>query len=228
MSGDAEPVPQISSFLEDLVYRHKRLTWAALLGGGILSLLGPLVFTFLYILLALPEKSLKEHGFWGVFGLTCAYTLPLLFLLAGTTGGSLLERFVDASDDSFAMRMARGRVGAFLLMLDIANVGPTLVREGFRRIKGESQMSRLNSNRVAMGIQTLLADEYGMSPSKLIQPGETADDLEPLLAFLIFFHVVDLSKKGDRVWLTSRVRSELVQAGAVRALRRSAKSPGSA
>jgi hypothetical protein len=54
-----------------------------------------------------------------------------------------------------------------------------------------------------------MSTDSGISPAALLLPGEPADRLAPLLAYLLYHEIIDLSKQGDRVWLISHIRRDL-------------------
>jgi len=199
----------ILPFLQKLQRVHQLQTCAALLGGLALSLAGPMFVTLCFLLFSLT--LILDRGFWGAYWIITAVTLPVFFGFAAWLRGSVLEHMVPDGDTISGM-IFRRTVLKVLIVLELANIGPRLVLWAVGRYRGRRRVRRMKLGRVAQCVATLSQTDGGVSPARLLFPEESADKLEPLLAFLIYHEIVDLSKQGDRVWLTSNIRRRLEEA----------------
>jgi hypothetical protein len=193
-------------YLKKLRRNHRIKTWSALIGGLLLSLVGPMLITLSCLIISL--SLIGSHGFWGTYCIIAAITLPIFFLLAYYVNGSVLERWVP-DGDTLSGRFMRRTIAPNLIILEIANIGPRLVLWAINRFLGHGRVRGATPLRVAQCLATLMNTDGGVSPASLLLPGEPADHLEPLLAYLLYNDIVDLSKRGDRVWLVSHIRREL-------------------
>jgi hypothetical protein len=193
-------------FLTRLQRRQLLMTIAGLLGGAVLALLGPMLILLFYLLFS--TTLMASYGFWGTYWIIAAVTLPIFFLMAFTLRGSVLERWVP-DGDSLSGRFARRYIAPTLVILEIANAGPRLIIWAVERVLGHARVSGASPQRMASCLAILMQADGGISPLKLLLPGESPDCLEPLLAYLLYHGIIDLSKQGDRVWLVSHVRREL-------------------
>lgn len=196
----------IVAFLRRLKLRNQIQTYAALIGGILVALLGPLCILLFYLLFSLT--LLSSYGFWGAYCRIATVTLPIFFLMAYWLRGSVLERWVP-DGDTLSGRFMRKCVAPTLIILEIANIGPRLVLWAIDRLRGQYRVRGAPLPRIAQAIGTFLKTDSGISPAALLLSGEPADRLAPLLAFLLYHQIVDLSKQGDRVWLVSHWRREL-------------------
>jgi hypothetical protein len=71
------------------------------------------------------------------------------------------------------------------------------------RIVGHRRIHSIGLGRIAQAVAELTRFGQGVKPSALLFPNESAKQLEPILAFLLYHEIVDLAKRGDRIWLTS-------------------------
>jgi hypothetical protein len=195
----------ILPFLKRLQRTHQIHTYAALIGGAILSLLGPLFFTLCFLIFSF--SLILDHGFWGAYCIIAVLTLPIFFGIAAWLRGSVLEAANDSDSIFFSRIFLR-----VLIVLEIANIGPRLVLWAVGRLRGQWRVRHTKLGRVAQCVATLTETDGGISPAKLLFPEESVDALEPLLAFLLYHEIVDLSKQGDRVWLVSHIRRKLEEA----------------
>jgi hypothetical protein len=206
-STDAETTA-ILRFLFRLRRKHLVQTYAGLIGGAMISLLGPLCILLTYLLFSMT--LIASYGFWGAYLRVAAVTLPLFFLLAYWLRGSVLERWVP-DGDTLSGRFMRRWIAPTLVILEIANSGPRMMIWAMDRLIGQHRVSGTPLPRIAQGVSALLKTDSSISPAALLLPGEPADQLELLLGFLLYYQIVDLSKQGDRVWIMSHQRRELEQ-----------------
>jgi hypothetical protein len=158
--------------------------------------------------LTLSLSLIASYGFWGAYGMIAAVSLPLFFLIAWKLRGSVLEHTVP-DGDSLSGRFMQRWVAPLLIIVEIANIGPRLVIWAIERMRGHRRVRGMGLGRIAQAVEELTRAEQGISPAKLLFPGEPPKQLEPILAFLLYYEIVDLSKRGDRVWMLSTVRQRL-------------------
>jgi hypothetical protein len=171
--------------------------------GVPLSFVGPFFFTFMGWAIW-HENSRKPYPFWTAFTFITLVSLPLLYLLAWILKGSILDRSAETMSP-FAQR----RTGAGLLVLDLANIGPRMVLYGMKCRSERKRCGDADIERAALAVAALSAFQTSVPPVQLLQNGEPAEQLEPLLGFLMHHQMVDISATGDRVWLNSDLRRKL-------------------
>jgi hypothetical protein len=200
----AVDVHRVTDMLIRAEQTHRNNAWAAIAGGGMLCLVSVFLLTVLYELLPTPSIG----GFKFTYIVVGIVGLPLLFWLAYKLQGSLLEATVPGSD-LLQTRIVGRRVIPILFVAEIANIGPRLVLWGIAQVRGRSAFGTMSHDRLAAALVTLAEADGGISPAKLILPGESADQLEPLLGVLLYHELADLSKNADRVWITTEAKRKL-------------------
>jgi hypothetical protein len=135
-------------------------------------------------------------------------TLPFSFLIAHYLKGSILEATVPDSD-FMESRVGARVVGPFLVVAEIANFGPRLVLYGIKTLRNRHWIGQAQPARIAAAVATMIAADKAIAPAKLLLPGETADDLDPIMAFLLYHELADMSKTGDRMWLSTEGKRKL-------------------
>lgn len=183
-------------------------TTAFLVFGVPLSFIGPLFFTavgWAFWIRAHRELYPPPYPWLTAFVIVSAVTLPLFYLLARAyKGTSVLEQHAEDLDTFTGRRHAGG-----LMVLELANIGPRMVMHALGTRAARRRAGDVDLQRAAEAVGTMSAVDTGISPAKLLRSGESPDVLEPLLAFLMFHHIADISSAGDRVWLNSDVRRAL-------------------
>ena len=189
----------------DATHRLKSILFIAF--GVPLSFIGPLVFTGIAFVVAISRPHSAEFHLWSTFIWICVISLPLLYLLAWKLKGSVLESSAETLDT--IGRFGRRRVALPLVILEMSNIGPRMVLHGISLHRGRQNTGAVNLERAALALQTLAMFGEGIPPAKLLRPGEPPAQLEPLLGFLMFHDLADISKTGDRVWLRTEAREKL-------------------
>jgi hypothetical protein len=115
--------------------------------------------------------------------------------------GSILEHGAEQLGE-FSQRRAAGG----LFFLEVFNTGPRMVLHAMRSYSARKQAGKIDLERAAEAVCTMSATDTAVSPAKLLRAGVPPEQLEPLLSFLMFHHIADISADGDRVWLNSDVR----------------------
>jgi hypothetical protein len=194
------------SFLKHQVRLQRIKTLAAIFGGAILCLIGPLLIELFYSLIS--TTLISSYGFFGTYRIIAAITLPIFFLIAYLLKGSVLENAIP-DGETLSGRIMRRWIAPALIIVEIANIGPRLVLWGLSQVMGERRVHGASLPRLAKCLVTLAAIDGGISPAKLTLPEENVDHLAAMLGFMLFYDLIDLSKQGDRVWLTSETRQGL-------------------
>ncbi len=195
----------VVAYLQQIEREYRARTTLGLVGGIALSLFTPILFTLFFYVAAVT--LIAEHGFVVAYLIVAAVTLPAMFAIAYFLKGSLIDRAVegDVFDNPF---MAR-RVGAIYIVADIANIGPRLTLWAAYRIRHKAGLAGADLGRLAAAIVTLAHAAGGIPPAALLVDDEPGEALEPILAYLLSFDIADLSKRGDRVWLSSFAKGKL-------------------
>ena len=185
--------------------QHKNAAWAAILGGFFLCLATALVLSILYFLFS----GLNTIGGWPfkvTFFIVLIVCLPAMFLLAANLQRGLPEAGGAPAAGGAAPLLADrddGTESPVRWAAERANMGPRLVLWGVRQVRGRSAFGVVPHDRLVAALVTLATADAGISPAKLLLPGESADQLEPLLGVLLHHDLADLSKNADRVWITT-------------------------
>jgi hypothetical protein len=199
---------RIVAFLQKIVSGHRNRAISLIVFGIPLSFIGPLFFTLIVFAVSARRRGVHLH-YWQAFPWVCLVTLPLLYLLAWSAKGSIFEKNDSFTDyDELPGFSIRGRAAAGMMFLEIANIGPRMVLYGTKQLRGQSS-SQVDLNRAAKAVAALMMSEDGIPPAQLLLEGEPAQNLEPILAFLMFYDLADISKDGDRVWLQTAARKKL-------------------
>ena len=195
------------NYLRKIESTHRLKSILLLIFGVPLCFIGPLLFTFFAWLSSLSRRHPWNFHFWPMFLLICALLLPLLFLLAGKLKGGVLDSSAETLDSMG--RYAARRVALPLVILEMSNIGPRMLLYGIQLHRGRQNTGGVSLERAAIALQTLAMFGEGVPPAKLLRPGEPPAQLEPLLGFLMFHDLADISTTGDRVWLRSETREKL-------------------
>ena len=196
----------VMDMLDRVEHTHRNNATAAVAGGAVLCLVSVLLLTILYYLLAFG--GIGDLGFKWTYVIVGLVSLPLLFLIAFKLQGSVLEATVPGST-LLESRIIGQQVVPLLVVGEMANVGPRLVLWGISQLRGRSAFGTMQHERLAAALLTLIEADGGVSPAKLLLPGESADALEPMLGSLLYFELADIGKKGDRVWVTTEAKKKL-------------------
>jgi len=188
---------------------HLAQTISALVGGIILSLLGPMIVTVSFLIFSL--SLILDHGFWGAYWIIAAVTLPIFFGIAAWLRGSVLEHAVRDDDSIGGVIMGRF-IARVLIVVEVANIGPRLTLWAIGRLRDTWRVRQVRLGRIAQCVATLAAAHTSIDPTQLLFPGEAPEQLPLMMRFLIFHQIADLSKTGDRVWITSWFRGRLEKA----------------
>ena len=197
----------VSAALAQLEKEHRSRAWAAVLGGSILCGLSVLILTIVYYLFS-GFAPISGTGFKGTYLTVGMICLPLLFLLAAKMPGSVLEQTVPGSDLLEGRFLGR-QLTMGLVVVEMANIGPRLTLWGVVQLRARSAFGAVTRDRTAAALALLADANTAVLPVRLLLPGEPAERLEPLLGVLLYHDLVDLSKKADRVWITSEGKRKL-------------------
>jgi hypothetical protein len=192
----------ISEFLRKHDELQKRLMMGAIAGGVVICMISTLIITVIYMILANDTSFMLTYIVIGIV------TLPISFAIAHYLKGSILEATVP--DSAFMeSRMGARMVGPALVVAEIANFGPRLVLYGIKTLQNHHWIGQPQPARIAAAVAVMVTADAAVTPVKLLLSGETADQLEPVMAFLLYHELVDMSKTGDRLWLTTEGKRKL-------------------
>ena len=199
----------------DLAYRNG--AWTAILGGAAICLAIVLVPAVLYFV----ATNIMAGGpsFTLVFAVLAVVLLPLMFVAAArfqrpmpgpaTPASEQIRSRRDEDDDDASNDEVKALARRGAALGERVNTGARLVLWGVGRVRGRSAFATVPVERVALAVVTLVDAGQGVSPVKLLLPGESADELEPLLGVLLYHDLADLSKRADRVWITTEAKRKL-------------------
>jgi hypothetical protein len=198
-----------------LIKEKERTQWTkiciSLLLGMLLLPVGPLVIN---VALWVPYQAVnvifrnrfdRTFLFWPHYWIVAVISLPLLFLLATLVRGSPLDAAAENSGESF--KWAFGMVP--LALLEAGNIGPRLMVSGIRQWRVRRGLGAIDPNHLVDAILRLSDCMKSVSPLAILQPGQSANHLEQILPILLFYDIADISKTGDRVWLSSSAKRRL-------------------
>ncbi len=209
--------------------RRRYLSIAGMIAGLPLLLPAPLIFACVAWYVIRTWAPLPVD-FITVLLVTALIIIPLSFLTElRTRGGFLNQAFAEAGEvtpvtglESAALAAAaylgRPATGALALMnprLSTAGItelmltGPRWILGGIRGLRLDWRMRKQDRDGPAKMLADLLALSSGTDPKKLAQPGETMDQLDATLAYLVTFGWVGLTVTMDRVYVYSESREAL-------------------
>ncbi|MEA2709530.1 MAG: hypothetical protein QOF78_2131 [Phycisphaerales bacterium] len=186
--------------------------FALILAGAIVSMFGPIIFGSAIWLRQFRGAGVgigeKYHSWWWVVGMTCLWFLPILFFIEWITRGKLLDSAVEDVGDMPRFVAHRAVAGAFFVELCLW--GPRMVTGGVRKQIGLTTHRHADRTLAAAMLAELLNHGEGMPIGKLYVLAKNDDHaFSTTLAYLMFHDLVDVSKKGDRVWLLSEGKRTL-------------------
>lgn len=190
--------------------KNFRVRWFALfMLGAIVSLFGPIIFGSLFWMRQFGRHHVSMHHSWlWHVGFTCLWFLPILFFIEWVTRGKLLENTVEEVDGMG--RFIGGRVVAGAVFVEVCLWGPRMVSGGVRKQFGLSRHRRADRALAAAMYAELLNRGEGLPIGELFVLAQNRDEaFSDALAYLMFHDLVDVSKSGDRVWLTSEGKKTL-------------------
>lgn len=198
----------------DHLHRLERNWWIAVMAllavGGVGSFLGPALAASIYWL-AEAKYTRWPPAWWDLFLRCCVVVIPLMYMLAWITKGSLTEEFADETDAMCGPMLwgFRGRAALGLLILDLLLFAPRAVFHGLEKRRARAAMGTVDLPRIANALIVLASSEDGISPARLLKPNEAPEVLEGIFQYLLLHEQIGISKKGDHIWLASTTRQKL-------------------
>jgi hypothetical protein len=186
-----------------------RMAIAALAGGTILSMLGPIIAFGIVCLVAVKNGGTVPG--WAGFWLTTAIVLPLTIAVGYSYRGGLTASAAEgASDwDSPLTYGMRGRAMAGLLVIDVILVVASLAGFGIRRLRTWGELEKVSRSRAAELLAQLFLQEQGQPFSSLMRPGEAWEEFRLTVDYLLLHELVGASQKRKVLWLSSDARAML-------------------
>jgi hypothetical protein len=186
---------------------HLLKTIASIAGGILLTFAGLLFVASIFFVWHLEgDWWSPSAGFGSIFLWTALFVLPITFAAAGMGSGSFFEKALDGADARpYFGQSAWPELG--FLLLDLANIGPTLVVFGLRRWWRRRSIGIVDRSVAARIVAMLLAADAAIPSAELIRlVGAEADKAIHLLVFL---EIIDIGRTSRRVWLSGDARHEL-------------------
>lgn len=204
--------------------------WIALACGVPLCFLGPVILASVFWIAALLGLG-KWTPWWWWLGGVAALGIPSLFRLEIRSRGKFLNETIEeaATYDSDVM----GRLTAVTLLygagwgaLGALGANPGLATAGFvefflsglrlvlfgLRTNRESRSGKtVDRERAAEVVAFLLGRQDGVEPRALLKSGERMAELSPVLLWLAGQGWLGVVATGDRVFLYSEARRELLK-----------------
>jgi hypothetical protein len=187
--------------------------------GGVVCMIGPVIFGTLFWLRQYRDGvAIVEPRPWLiVVSMTAAWFLPILFLIEWLTRGSLLENTLEGASDmgfSYGGRMAggsyfAGRAVAGAMIVEMCLWGPRMVIGGITRLFHRTAHARADRKLAARMLHAMIVKGEGLPTAQLYPLASDADAFSETLAYLIFFDLIGLSKKGDRAWILGEAKRTL-------------------
>jgi len=207
---------------------HLKAVGSVVLGVMLLPI-GPFVIATAFWLVSL--RLGRHAGFpeglpwWGLFLGFFLLMVPLLFRLELRTKG----RYADNRIDEFVGIGPTGVAatpGLLLLPLAAASVaansrtlasafteffllGPRAILFGMQHRRIARRFHTTSRERAGNVLLRLVCGTEGMETSRLLNQNEKIADLQPVLAYLVFYQWIGAGEQWHRVWLWSSVRGSL-------------------
>ena len=195
------------------VERGFRSRWLMLmLAGAAVAMIGPVLFGSAWWLRNFRAPGVGigvEYQPWiRCVLLWAAILLPVLFLIEWVTRGRLFDNTVEAMDD-MPLGVERRLVGGAFLA-EMCLWGPRMITAGFRNLAGLARHRDADRVLAAAIIATLLNRGEGVGVVELYAHAQGRDDaFGRVLAYLLFYELIGMSKNGDRLWLLSDAKKVL-------------------
>ncbi|HEY7087862.1 MAG TPA: hypothetical protein VH518_07205 [Tepidisphaeraceae bacterium] len=182
--------------------------------GGLLCLVGPI---FVAIILKSIDARWRLHRlppFWIFVVMLAIVVVPLLLWLERRTRGEFVSRAIEgeanplnaSSYGEFSMQSTKL---LWIFYTEVALAGPRLIWEAIdglqSRTRGDDQVTYL----AAQIVVELFDAGQGVDRRTLLRPDRSGAEIVPALRLLESREWVDLSRRRDRVWLTTPARERL-------------------
>ena len=188
-----------------------RVHWVLLmLAGGAVSMIGPVIFGTALWLRQLGNRGAGDVMHTWTYHVMAAssWFLPIMLLVEWLTRGKLLENTMEATEDMPDYAGRRAMSGAVLA--EICLWGPRIIIAGFKKFLGMSRHMSVDRMLAAEMVSKMVARGESVSTGELMKLAQGNDDaFANALAYLMFHEVIDLSKSGDRAWVTSNGKRAL-------------------
>jgi hypothetical protein len=210
--GPSITVEQVAARLREME-RSFRTRWIGLLAlGAVAAMIAPVIIGSIMYGGQFSVRHVGPiHSWTAMVGRVAIFALPILFGLEWITRGKLLEDAAESYSEAEGLaRFGMGRGMAYIIFMEVCLWGPRMVIAGTKKIAGQGKHAGADRNVAAAIVHAFVINDGGMSTGQLYPLAGGNDDVfSDVLAYLMFFDVVDISKKGDRAWLCSDAQKAL-------------------
>jgi hypothetical protein len=211
-STPAITVEQVAARLREME-RSFRTRWIGLMVlGAFATMFGPVVIgSIMYGAQFNARRVGTIHSWTAMVGRVAIFVLPVLFFLEWITRGKLFEDAAESYSEAEGLaRFGMGRGMAYVIFMEVCLWGPRMVIAGTKKIAGQGSHARADRNVAAAIVHAFVINDGGMGTGQLYPLAGGRDDVfADVLAYLMFFDVIGISKKGDRAWLCSDAQKAL-------------------
>ena len=187
-------------------------------------LIGPIVLSAIYFMLAVIWFG--AYSYWSlIFWSSVVLVIPLLFWTEIRAHGTYFTDTVrEANPDgnnptNYVLLGELGMLTAFIVnprlsasgLVELFLFGPRMILEAITSLRRVNALRQVDRGRAVNVLADLLAHSTGSELRVLLHENETLASLLPVVAYLLYYQWVDISKTGDRVWVLSDARSSLLQ-----------------
>jgi hypothetical protein len=151
--------------------------------------------------------------------------IPLLFRLERRTRGNYLTDTVADVGPTPAVLSPLGGPGMDLLgwfgpsgrvrasgLVELFLFGPRLILDTLDRMRARRALHDIDRVRCAQALLRLLSSDPHTPAASLLDPGQSIDDILPILRYLYFHDWIGVSADLQRIWILSDARRTLVAA----------------
>lgn len=209
--ADDDHLARIRTLIQQQAGKSIGLTIATLAGGIVVSLLTAMLFAR-FIAAVAGRLGLDPQPVQFVALVAC---IVLLLVAAwrirryGDSDSTELLAGIDGRPASYGEFEAQRVTVIVAIVRDIARLGPRLLVSGLDRLPQRREALDVDPDRAAEVVWRLLKAGKGLPPRQLLRPDETIAELSRMVGYLRQINWVDVSRRRDRVWLTSSARARL-------------------
>jgi hypothetical protein len=194
----------------------------------------PLLFVGPAVLASFTDFTLVRSGAmsdspWRIAFILCsAVMIPILFWIEIGTDGRFFETqatSLGGRDDYPFMRASsygeyeyRRQEGAMIAFTEILLFAPRITLSALRQWRVRRMIGPVDVTLAVNVLESLLESEHAAPTAELMLPGRRKEQLESVLAYLVFHEWADIAADGLRAWVSTETR-EAVRKARVAAVR---------
>lgn len=206
-------VEQVETRLREME-KAFRIRWISLMIlGALATMFGPVAFgTLIWIGQFNGRRSAPPLPLVQVIGRTAMVLLPILFLVEWLTRGKFMENTAESLEEMGGWRympgVGRGITAA--VFFEVCLWGPRMVIAGTKKIAGQAEHAAADRAVAATMVHAFATRDSGINIGELFTLTNGRDDVfGDVLAYLLYFEVIGMSKNADRVWMLSDAQRAL-------------------